>query len=94
MTKLPAVTQRQQDEVHKAIDRTNTFADALDQVFRKVVVAECLLMAALSHYDATSGVPSDKLQEFTRAITNDLLSAKRLLMALKVAAKPKPGQVR
>ena len=61
MTKLPVVTPLQKDEVHAAIAKTNTFADALDQVFKKTVVAECLLMAALSHYDDATGLTSERL---------------------------------
>ena len=69
MKKLPAPQEpkTEKEEVTQALEKTNTFADALDQVFKKIAVAELLLMAALSHYDATSSVPSDKLQEFTRA---------------------------
>ena len=64
-------------------------SDALDQVFKKVVVAECLLMAALSHYDATADVPSDRLNEWIGKLSIELLNAKRSLMALKLAGKHK-----
>lgn len=89
MTKLPVVTPLQKDEVHAAIAKTNTFADALDQVFKKTVVAECLLMAALSHYDDATGLTSERLDAYVKAITNDLLNAKRTLMTLKVQSKSK-----
>ena len=94
MTKLPTATPAQSDEVRAAIDKTETFSDALDQVFKKVAVAELLLMAALSHYDATSAMSNDRLHEFVKGITNDLLNAKRSLMSLKVQSKSKPSQVR
>ena len=89
MKKLAPALARQPDteEVKHALDKTQTFADALDQVFKKIAVAELLYMAALSHYDAASGVASDKLRDFTTGLTNDLLSAKCTLMALKVASK-------
>ena len=77
------------EEVQQALEKTTTFSDALDQVFKKIVVAECLLMAALSHYDANTDVPSDRLQEWIKALSNDLLNAKRNLMSLKVAGKTK-----
>ena len=89
MTKLPVVTPLQKDDVHAAIAKTNTFADALDQVFKKTVVAECLLMAALSHYDDATGLTSERLDAYVKAITNDLLNAKRTLMTLKVQSKSK-----
>ena len=59
-------------------------------MFKKVVVAECLLMAALSHYDANTDIASDKLNGWIAKLSDDLLNAKRTLMALKVAsAKPR-----
>ena len=89
MKGIPAVPEP--DEVKQALNKTQNFADALDQVFKKIAVAELLLMAALSHYDAQSGVPGDKLRDYTNSITNDLLSAKRMVMALKVASNKKPS---
>ena len=90
MKQRPAVDQpANTEEVQQAIEKTTTFSDALDQVFKKTVVAECLLMAALSHYDDATGLTSERLDAYVKAITNDLLNAKRSLMTLKVQSKSK-----
>ena len=80
------------EEVKQALDKTDSFAAALDQVFKKIAVAELLLMAAMSHYDGRNSLSPDRLREWNNGITSDLLSAKRKVMDLKIVAKSKSDE--
>ena len=87
MAKQPIATDPNRAEIQAALEKIKTWNDGLDQVFKKLVVAEALLMHALSNYDAQLGISEPQLHDLLGQVGVHLLNAKKALAIIKVRAK-------